>query len=80
MVETGLSPYDGSSFHQPPLVLSIFRLPIYLDMLPVLFILLDLWAAYLLRRITDLYNNTEEAKRDRLSPPPALMGHAVSLL
>jgi len=78
--ETGLSPYDGMAFHQPPLVLSIFKVPIYLNFLPFVFIVLDFWAAYLLRHITDRYNQTAEAKVDRLTPPPAYMGHVVALL
>ena len=48
--------------------------------MPVFCLLLDLWAAYLIRIITELYNKTKEAEEDRLAPPPAYMGHAVALL
>lgn len=78
--ETGLSPYAGTAFHQPPLILTIFKLPVYINLTSFFVILLDLWTAYLLFHITKLYNQSKEAKTDRFSDPPASMPHMVALL
>jgi len=76
--EIGHSPYDGSAFHLPPLVLSIFRIPA-MTSVGAFNILIDFLIAWLLFKITILYNQTSEASTDRTSPPPKVMPHLVAL-
>ena len=78
--ESGYSPYDGTSFHQPPFVLMLFKIPIMMHCAPVICLLLDFWAAWLLYQITKLYNQTKEAVDDRTSLPPENMATMVALL
>lgn len=78
--EIGLSPYDGSAFHEPPLILSLFRAPLYLNMTGGVNIIMDFAIAWLLRQITIMYLQTDEAKNDATSPPPKLLPNLITIL
>ena len=77
---SGLSAYDGTSFHQPPLILSIFRFPVYFNIVQFLMIILDFWFAFVLYKVVKLYFQTQEAKVDTLTAPPSNFPHLVTLL
>ena len=79
--QIGLSPYEGSTFHQPPIILHFLSVPSLLSPISsFLFILFDLLIANVLKNIASSFLQHEEGKLDRTSPPSPHFPDIVALL